>query len=174
LFLLALGRLPEVKALRTSNMSTQLQHVLDRFDPSPALIRTGLWDVRGWNKAVTRFLVDFATLPPDERNLLSIVFRDPSFRAAQSDWQTTARSLVGAFWRDVVRAGATDAAEALIVEVSRQAPELMSLWREKQVHNEREGIKRFHHPQMGPLAFEYSTFGVHSRADLTMVVFNAI
>ena len=174
LFLLGLGRPPAVTAQPVNDMSPRLQRVLDRLDPSPALIRTGLWDVIGWNEAVTRFLMDFGALPPTERNLLRIMFREPSFRVAQTDWQETARLVIGAFWRDAVRSGSADTAEALIADIGRQTPELTQLWREKEIHGQRDGIKHLRHPQMGRMSFEYSTFGVDGRADLTMVVFNPI
>jgi hypothetical protein len=35
-----------------------------------------------------------------------------------------------------------------------------------------EGYKRMHHPQLGMIELEFSTFTVEGRPDLTMMVFN--
>ena len=48
LFLLGLGRPPEVK-YRTGPVTPRLQRVLDALSPTPAVIRTAIWDVAAWN-----------------------------------------------------------------------------------------------------------------------------
>jgi transcriptional regulator with XRE-family HTH domain len=43
LFLLGLGRPPEVRYQRSEGVTPRLQRVLDALEPSPALIRTAIW-----------------------------------------------------------------------------------------------------------------------------------
>src|ERR1700744_1942264 len=45
LFLLGLGRPPEVRYQKNEGVTPRLQRVLDVLDPCPALIRTATWDV---------------------------------------------------------------------------------------------------------------------------------
>src|SRR6202008_5205797 len=45
LFLLGLGRPPEVRYRKDEGVTPRLQRVLDGLDPSPALIRTAIWNV---------------------------------------------------------------------------------------------------------------------------------
>src|ERR1700743_1250595 len=45
LFLLGLGRPAGVRYRRDEGVTPRLQRVLDSLEPSPALIRTALWDV---------------------------------------------------------------------------------------------------------------------------------
>src|SRR6201987_819017 len=51
IFLLGLGRPPEVRYQRNEGVTPRVQRVLDALDPSPALIRTATWDVVAWNRA---------------------------------------------------------------------------------------------------------------------------
>src|SRR5436305_12737363 len=44
LFLLGLGRPPEVRYDRNEGVSPRLQRVLDALETSPAIIRTAIWD----------------------------------------------------------------------------------------------------------------------------------
>src|SRR6202041_1422850 len=64
LFLLGLGRPPEVRYQETDSVTPRLQRVLDALDPSPAMIRTAIWDVVAWNRGATVMLIDYASLPP--------------------------------------------------------------------------------------------------------------
>ena len=79
LFLLGLGRPPEVRYERREGVTPRLQRILDALDPSPALIRTATWDVVAWNKAATVMLIDYGSLPPEQRNTLRFMFLDPFF-----------------------------------------------------------------------------------------------
>src|ERR1700754_2913839 len=106
LFLLGLGRPPEVRYRGVEGVTPRLQRVLDALEPTPALIRTATWDVVAWNRAATVMLTDYGSLPPEQRNILRFVFLDPNARAVQYDWESVARFVVGAFKIDAARAGA--------------------------------------------------------------------
>ena len=172
LFLLGLGRPPEVRYHGNQGVTPRLQRVLDALDPSPALIRTATWDVVAWNRAATVMLTDYGALPPKQRNVLRFIFLDPRVRAAQYDWESVARFVVGAFRGDAARAGAAEEVEPLVEELCRLSPEFKALWRDNDVRSFGEGIKHIRHPILGLLAFEYSAFAVDGRPDLSMVVYN--
>ena len=172
LFLLGLGRQPEVRYRSQEGVTPRLQGVLDALDPSPALIRTAIWDVVAWNRAATVLLTDYGALPPEERNVLRFIFLDPRVRAAQDNWESVARFVVAAFRVDAARAGAAAQAESLVDELCRKSPEFLAMWRDNDVRTHGEGVKRIKHPVLGLLAFEYSAFQVDGRPDLSMVVYN--
>lgn len=172
LFLLGLGRPPEVHYQAVGGVTPRLQRLLDAFEFSPALVKTATWDVVAWNRAAAIVLTDYGTLPPGQRNLLRLLFGNPHVRAAQHDWDSIARSVVGAFRADVARAGAASEAGQLVDELCRSSPEFNELWREHDVRAHGDGIKHIRHPVLGPLALEYSAFAVDGRPDLGMVVYN--
>jgi transcriptional regulator with XRE-family HTH domain len=174
LFLLGLGRPPEVRYRKDEGVTPRLQRVLDALEPSPALIRTAIWDVVAWNRAATVMLTDYGSLPPEKRNILRFIFLDPRVRAAQYDWDSVARYVVGAFRVDAARAGAAAEVEPLVDELCRLSPEFKALWRDNDVQSHGEGVKHIRHPVLGPIAFEYSAFAVDGRLDLTMVVYNPV
>ncbi len=172
LFLLGLGRPPEVRYRKDEGVTPRLQRVLDALEPSPALIRTATWDVVAWNRAATVMLTDYGSLPPEQRNILRFIFLDPRVRAAQYDWASVARFVVGAFRVDAARAGAAAEVEPLVDELCRLSPEFKVMWRDNDVRSHGEGVKHIRHPVLGPIAFEYSAFAVDGRPDLNMVVYN--
>ena len=133
LFLLGLGRPPEARYRKDDGATPRLQRVLDALDPSPALIRNAKYDVVAWNRAATVMLVDYGSLPPEQRNILRFIFLDPRARAAQYDWASVARFVLGAFRVDAARAGAAAEVEPLVEELCRLSPEFKAMWRDNDV-----------------------------------------
>lgn len=172
LFLLGLGRPPGIRHRPEEGITPRLQRVLDALNPSPALVRTATWDVIAWNRAASVALTDYGSLPPEQRNVLRLIFCDPRVRDAQSDWEGVARFVVAAFRADAARAGATERAEALVSELSQRSAEFAAMWRDNDVRNHGEGMKQIRHATAGPIAFEYSAFTIDGRPDLGMVVYN--
>ena len=139
-----------------------------RWTRAPPLIRTATWDVVAWNRAATVMLMDYGSLPPEQRNMLRFIFLDPRARAAQYDWESVARFVLGAFRLDAARAGAAAEVEPLVDELCRLSPEFKAMWRDNDVPGHHgEAVKHIRHPVLGPLAFEYSAFAVDGRTDLS-------
>ncbi|MDL2398722.1 helix-turn-helix transcriptional regulator [Rhizobium mayense] len=174
LFLLGLGHPPEVRYRKDEGVTPRLQRVLDALEPTPVLIRTATWDVVAWNRAVAVMSTDYGSLPPEQRNILRFIFLDPRARAAQYDWESVARFVVGAFKMDAARAGAAAEVEPLVDELCQLSPEFKVMWRDNELRSHGETVKHIKHPVLGPLAFEYSAFAVDGRPDLSMVVYNPV
>src|SRR5580698_9229114 len=81
LFLLGLGRPPEVRYKAVEGVTPRLQRLLDALEVSPALIKTATWDVLAWNRAAAAVLTDYGALPPGQRNILRLLFGDSRIRA---------------------------------------------------------------------------------------------
>ena len=172
LFILALGRPPEVRYKAVNGVTPRLQRLLDALEVSPAIIKNATWDVVAWNRAAAALLIDYAALPPADRNILRLMFANARVRAAQEDWRSVARFVVGAFRADAMRAGASEEIKRLVEELSQLSPEFEALWRDNDVGGHAEGAKRIHHPELGALELEFSTFAVDGRPELAMVVYN--
>lgn len=174
LFLLGLGRPPEVRYQPPGGVTPRLQRVLDAMDASPALVRTVTWDVVAWNRAAAAVLTDYGALPRAQRNLLRLIFLDPRARAAQFDWDSVARFVVGVFRADAARTGAAASVQPLVEELSQASPEFAAMWRDNDVRGFGEGIKRLRHPVLGEISLEYSAFAVDGRPDLAMLIYNPV
>lgn len=173
LFILGLGRPPEVRYRPVEGVSPRLQRVLDAMPFSPAIIKTATWDVVAWNRAAAAVLTDYALLPPGQRNILRLIFSDERIRARQDDWRDVARFVVASFRADAARAGATAEVTGLVEEMSARSPEFASLWRDNDIVAHAEGTKRLHHAE-GTLDLEFATFAVDGRPELGMLVYNPL
>ncbi|MFT8355546.1 XRE family transcriptional regulator [Acetobacter indonesiensis] len=172
LFMLALGHLPEVRYRVTNGITPRLQRVLDALEYSPAIVKTPLWNIVAWNRAAAAVLTDYSKVPPDQRNILKIVFCTPHVRKMQMNWDSLARSVVAAFRTDAVRAGASAEVDELVKDLSLRSPEFAALWQNNDVQIHGEGTKHLKHPTVGLIELEYSGFAVDGRSDLGLIVYN--
>ncbi len=139
LFMLGLGRPPEVRYKAVEGVTPRLQRLLDTLEVSPALIKTATWDVVAWNRAAAVVLTDYGALPPDQRNILRRIFCDPARPRRAARLGGVARFVVGAFRADAARAGAVSEVGQLVDELCRASPEFEALWRDNDVHAHGEG-----------------------------------
>ncbi len=174
LFLLGLGRPPDAQYRGCDGITPRLQRLLDVLGSSPAIIRTATWDIVAWNRAAACVLTDYAALPPDQRNILRMMFSDGRIRAAQPEWDAVARFVVASFRMDAARAGADAEIAGLVDELCRSSPDFAAMWSDSDVQTHGDGLKRLQHPVVGPITLEYSAFAVDGRPDLSLIVYNPV
>src|SRR3954463_3114495 len=63
LFMLGLGRPPEVRYRPVDGVTPRLPRVLDALEVSPALIKTATLDLIAWNRAAAALFPDYSKLP---------------------------------------------------------------------------------------------------------------
>ena len=63
-----------------------LHRLLGALEPNPSYVLGPTWDFLAWNDAYVRLFPVITTLSPAERNLVWIVFADPTARALIVDW----------------------------------------------------------------------------------------
>ncbi|MDY0926919.1 helix-turn-helix transcriptional regulator [Enterobacter sp. CFBP8995] len=172
LFLLAQNRLPGVTWQAGVDVSPSLQRVLDSMENTPALVKTAEWQVVAWNRAATKVFVDYAELPPAQRNILLMMFRNEEMKKRLPDWHKVTRGMVANFRADVARTGASEHVRALVEELCEMSDTFRQLWKSQEVSQHGEGIKQLWLPDEGVLELEYSTFAVEGKPGLSLVVFN--
>ena len=157
LFLLALGRPPEVRYRAAEGVTPRLQRVLDSLELSPAYVKTSTWDIVAWNSAATAVLADYGALSLEQRNILRLIFSNAHVRDRQTDWEGVARFAVASFRADSARAGAARTAKALVDELCQLSPEFNSMWRDNDVGSSYSDLTKYvRHPRAGTIALEYT------------------
>jgi transcriptional regulator with XRE-family HTH domain len=171
LFLLGLGRPPEVHYGLASSVPPKLQRVIDALEDCPALVRTATWDVVAWNPAALAVFDNYAALPPTERNLLRIHFLSPNVHRSGVEWENVGRFMVGVFRADATRAGAETTIQPMVDELCSKSSEFASMWRHSEINGSCEQLKRVRDPKLGDIVLEFSSFVVSGRSDLAMLVY---
>jgi len=170
LFLLAQNRPPEVKRQESTEVTPQLQRVLDAFENTPAFIRTAEWDVVAGNRAAFTLWAGEVT-GSEGFNILERFFSNTDNRH-HPQWEQVARGVVAAFRTETARAGFGSRAREVVDALGRTCPEFQSIWEDHALIGSHEGIKTFENTDLGAITFEYSTFAVDTNPRLRLVVFN--
>ena len=138
-----------------SEAPSALVRLLDALMPAPAYVLGPHWEFVGWNTAQARLYPRLVELEPPRRNLLWVLFADPSTRELIVDWDIHARQALAEF-RAATSTVRHDAAMAELLEVlTAESETFAEWWPEQQVSGFETRLRRFSHPAAGELTFEY-------------------
>jgi transcriptional regulator with XRE-family HTH domain len=142
-FVLAFGARVVARSTEDEHQLARMQRVLDNLHPWPAYVKSSSWDVRAWNAAAAALLTDYPAIPAQERNILRILFTDPTARERVGEWREEAKLAVATFRLELARWNAhTPAVEALVEELRAASPEFAAIWELNEVGHLGEGVKR--------------------------------
>lgn len=138
-----------------------------RFD-GPAYGLDRCWNAVCWNPAAERLFVGWLRGP--ERNLVRYIFRDPAARRLIVAWPDRARRVLAEFRADFSRSLTDPQMRRLVEGLRGEDATFRAFWDEQAVLSREGGLRRFEHPQDGPLAFEQFTFQPAARPDCKLVL----
>jgi len=144
-----------------------LAEAVARFD-GPAYGLDRCWNAVCWNAAAERLFVGWLGGP--ERNLIRYLFRHPAARRLIVDWPDRARRVIAELRADFSRSLADPQMRGLIEGLRAEDAEFAALWEEQAVLEREGGLRRFDHPQDGPVAYEQFTFQPADRPDCKLVL----
>jgi transcriptional regulator with XRE-family HTH domain len=132
-----------------------LVRLITSMEPAPAYVLGPRWEFLAWNRAQSHLYPMVDHLSPDDRNLLWVMFAEPTARALVVDWHEQARRILAEF-RAGTAAFRTDAkVVALVDRLCATSAEFAEWWPQVDVARFRTRVRRYRHPRAGDLAFEY-------------------
>jgi transcriptional regulator with XRE-family HTH domain len=138
--------------VRPERVRPQLQHLLDAMDSVPAYVLGRRCDILAWNRMAGALLGDFASLPPEQRNIAWLVFMDPASHDLYLDWESKARDVVAGLRMHAGRSPDDPRLAALIGELSVKSPAFRQWWAAHDVRGTGPCTKELHHPVVGRLS----------------------
>lgn len=177
-YLLALANPPaRPRTPQTANVppkvSTTTRALLDGLTTSPALVLSSRMDILAWNPPATALFLDFAALPAPHRNLVWLVFREPSFRDLYADWPAVASDAVSRLRMAAAGHPHDKRLTALIGELSIHDDDFRRWWNGHTVKATDQGRKTFNHPLTGPLHLDWQALHLNAHPDQTLVAYTA-
>ncbi|MBW4625747.1 MAG: helix-turn-helix transcriptional regulator [Brasilonema octagenarum HA4186-MV1] len=174
LFALARCEIPADPYLLEETVSPALQDILDSLGTSPALIRGRRLDVLAWNQAACAVFLDYASMPPDERNSLWIMFTNPAIRQMLGDWEGHAQRLLAKFRAMCDRYAGDYRFTQLVEKLHAVSPEFCQWWQKHDVQGRSAGCKEYEHPAVGQLLLNHTTLQVSHNPELEVVVYTPL
>lgn len=128
------------------------EQLLDRLRPAPAYVLDPISDIRAANPEALALFTGITDWPRPRWNTIRYLFAHPAARDLFRDWHDVATDALAHLRSRLANPSVdSDAASALIGELSSSSEEFRRLWERYDVRPRRSRPKRFHHPQVGPV-----------------------
>jgi transcriptional regulator with XRE-family HTH domain len=148
-----------------------LLRLLEAFGRSPAFAIDLDWEITAWNRAYAALYPRVRTVARADRNLLWLVFTDPSIRQLMPDWEVESRRFVSEYR---IQNGARLAEPAVVTLLDRlraESDEFERVWNDHTIEGFQTRIRRFAHQALGDLELEYHRLTPADLPDLNVVVY---
>lgn len=154
-----------------SGIHPSLQKILQELKTCPTLISDRHCGIVGWNEAAAHVFLDFSKLPPEQRNMISLLFVRKEFRRLAVNWEQFVRGYLSIFrayygqyledrWYDEFIAG-----------MKSQHPEFNQLWEESRVSSAPDVVLEFRHAKAGKMLFHLTSLQVQGSTDLRCSIY---
>ena len=142
-------------------VTEELRHLLDAWNPRPAILRDRYWNLLVVNDA-TREVFGY---DDTDHNCLVSFFTNPRYRAAHVHWESVAPPVVAAFRAAAAHAPDDPGFPRVVDRLSAVSPEFATLWARHEVGVPGQAVKAVRHPEAGDLVFDMTTLIVADRPD---------
>jgi transcriptional regulator with XRE-family HTH domain len=132
-----------------------LVRLIESMDPAPAYVLGPRWEFLAWNTAQSRLYPMIDQLPVDDRNLLWVIFAEPTARSLVADWPQQARQILAEFRAGTAELRTDAKVRSLVERLLATSTEFAEWWPQLDVSQFQTRIRRYRHPWAGDLAFEY-------------------
>lgn len=151
----------------------RLQLLLDQLLDLPALVLGPRMDILAWNAPAAALIMDFARLPVNERNYVSLTFTHPVVRDLYEDWASVARTCVGILRREAAQNPGEPELAALVGRLSIVSDDFRRWWAEHRVAEQDFGAKVLRHPTAGVMRLNWDSFSYAGAARQQLVLWSA-
>jgi len=132
-----------------------LVRLIASMDPAPAYVLGPRWEFLAWNRAQARLYPMIERLEPPERNLVWVIFAEPSARDLLVDWPAQARRILAEFRAGTAALRDDAQVTELIARLRATSREFDDWWAQADVAQFRTRVRGYEHPRAGSLVFEY-------------------
>jgi len=151
----------------------EVQRLVDAMHGTPAFVLGRRMDVLAWNPLAAALIADFGALAPARRNMMLLLFLDPSSRDLYANWTEIARESIAHLRGATGRHPDDQRLAAIVGELSVKSPEFRQLWSGHDVKEKGFGRKEFDHPMVGRLTLDYEAMALSDGQDKMLVTYTA-
>ena len=169
----ALARDADRPAFAIEAVPEAIRRLLDSLD-QPAYVTGRRWDLLAWNKVAEEIFAFGRLAEPDRNVLFCMMTNDNTRKLFGTNWADEAKRMVAQF-RSSHDAWAGDPAFTELLDRLRQgSPEFVRWWEAHEVRGTASGRKSLHHPKLGLLQFEHTSFQANDDPALKLVIYTPV
>lgn len=133
--------------------------LLEQLSPTPGFVVGPFSDVLAWNDAWEQLVTPLGMLEPPVPNLARHIFLHRAAQAVYPEWAVAADEQVDRLRAATVRWGDDEGFVELMDEL-RGVPEFVTRWSAYGMSEQRRGMQRLVHPEIGELRLAYEVLGL--------------
>lgn len=137
----------------------------------PAFILTSDWTIVGWNPGYEWLYGPIATLPPEDRNLLRLIYTDTRIRELLPSWERDSRNFLAEFRADSGVRLSSERHRELVETLKLESDDFRAQWAEHAVGRFTSRTRTFVHPTAGELVFEHHRLVPSDAPELHVVMY---
>jgi transcriptional regulator with XRE-family HTH domain len=147
-----------------------LVRLITALEPAPAYVLGARWEFLAWNRPQSLLYPMIDRLPDEERNLLWVVFAEPTARRLLTDWAGQARRIMAEYRSSTAALRNDPKVDCMIERLMHTSPEFAEWWPQLDVAQFQTRVRRYSHPRAGDLVFEYQHMTPNEWPTLRVVV----
>jgi transcriptional regulator with XRE-family HTH domain len=155
----------------TAPADSSLGRLVRLMSPAPAMLLNHRFDLLAWNPEMAGLMLDFGELPPPQRNILWLCVLHPALSGFYRDRERVIREAIA----DLRAAWAAHPDDpdipALVQTLTGHDDQFASLWEDREIKVNGQGLKDLQHPRLDALTVEYFVLAPVSHPALRMVVY---
>lgn len=170
LFILAGAPEPQ-KEQECRSVSPAIHAMLAQLEPFPAVVKNARCDLLAYNRSYNWLMGDVDAIPFEDRNTLVQCLLNPEWRKRLPDWETSFPRVVAGFRAAMAEHVAESSWKCLVKRLRQESPVFEQLWNQHDVTSARVMTKRFLHPDVGLLQFDFAYLYFGRRSEITMATY---
>lgn len=173
LFSLALETTSGVSLLKEElpEISPALRIILQELTYCPTIISDRRCQIVGWNEAASHVFLDFEQVPPEQRNMISLLFTRKEFQRLAVNWEQFASGFLAIFRAYYGQYVEDKWYEEFLSEMKETHPDFNRLWDQSKVSSAPEVLLEFRHAKARKMLFQLTSLQVHGGTDLRCSIY---
>ncbi|CAG7624788.1 helix-turn-helix transcriptional regulator [Paenibacillus allorhizosphaerae] len=152
-------------------ISPSLAKILQELKFCPTIISDRRCQIVGWNKAAAHVFLDFDQIPPEERNMIRLLFTRKEIQRLAVNWEHFASGFLAIFRAYYGQYVEDEWYEGFLEEMGGVHSDFNRLWEDSKVSSAPEVLLEFRHAKAGKMLFQLTSLQVHGNTDLRCSIY---
>jgi len=158
----------------STQVTREMQAILDQLGAMPASITNSRYDVLAWNSAYATIFPEVVDAQEGERNSLWQTFVSPSWTTMLVNRDQELPRAVAVFRGAYSRHSDDPCWQDFVRRLAAESAEFARLWARQDVAAPGPRVKTYEHRQMGRISFSTTSFNLSSAPETRMVVYTPL